>query len=276
MTSVEIPISINRPVLTAGHGFSLGFVHPDRIVDFHDMVYIVDGGWEICENKTRHTLGPGDMVFLYRGLHHYGLKPCEPRTRWIYIHFEEHPADRFHLSRTQLSKTESSTKVMLDSFIPTYSHPHIHELLREIVRCRQSSSHLSHLQANALLTELFIELARVSLREQPVNYPSAIDKAICHIESHPDETFSIDVLAELTSMSRRSFTRQFRGATGKSVKQFQLERKIQLACACFRYNRDAKVKEIAYMLGFCDEYHFSRVFKQVTGYRPSENIGTRD
>jgi AraC-like DNA-binding protein len=43
--------------------------------------------------------------------------------------------------------------------------------------------------------------------------------------------------------------------------------KVQRACQMLQ-NKDQTIKSIAYSLGFFDQYHFSKVFKQIMGIPP--------
>jgi AraC-like DNA-binding protein len=43
--------------------------------------------------------------------------------------------------------------------------------------------------------------------------------------------------------------------------------KIQRACQLLQ-SKNVTIKSIAYQLGFFDQYHFSKVFKQVMGVAP--------
>ncbi|MCQ2584006.1 MAG: helix-turn-helix transcriptional regulator [Treponema sp.] len=61
----------------------------------------------------------------------------------------------------------------------------------------------------------------------------------------------------------------FKKASGKSLKQFILERKMEEAKALLS-DSTRTVSEIAYSLGFSDNHNFSRAFKKVTGQSPSE------
>ena len=60
----------------------------------------------------------------------------------------------------------------------------------------------------------------------------------------------------------------FPGEYGVSPHQYRQRYLMQRACTLL-LNRRLSVKETAAMLGFCDEFHFSRLFKKVTGRPPS-------
>ena len=66
--------------------FVEGIPHPDRVMEEHDLIYLVDGEWEVFEEGTPYLLRAGDVLILTAGRHHYGERPCRDRTRTIYIH----------------------------------------------------------------------------------------------------------------------------------------------------------------------------------------------
>ena len=72
----------------------------------------------------------------------------------------------------------------------------------------------------------------------------------------------------MTGMSKSSFTYAFRQYTGTSVKQFHLRSKINAAVNIMKNDPFITLKEIADILNFCDEFHFSKTFKQFTEVTP--------
>ncbi|MEX0330457.1 MAG: helix-turn-helix domain-containing protein [Puniceicoccaceae bacterium] len=75
-------------------------------------------------------------------------------------------------------------------------------------------------------------------------------------------------VARKVGLSYESFRKSFAAATGNPPAKFQQQRRIDLACAAI-YRGQENFKQLAERLGFCDVYHFSKVFRQVTGTPPS-------
>ena len=76
-------------------------------------------------------------------------------------------------------------------------------------------------------------------------------------------------VARAVGLSYENFRKQFAARMGVSPGQFQKRRRIDRAQSAI-YHGDRTLKQLAEELEFCDVFHFSKAFKQVTGLTPSE------
>ena len=60
---------------------------------------------------------------------------------------------------------------------------------------------------------------------------------------------------------------------GMSFHAYQKERKLEMAASLLKTEPDMQLREIASMLGFYDEFHLSKSFKQKYGVSPREYRG---
>ena len=58
--------------------------HPDRIMQEHDLVYFLEGEWEVYQDNIPYLLRRGDVLLLHGGRHHYSKRPCLAGTNTIY------------------------------------------------------------------------------------------------------------------------------------------------------------------------------------------------
>ena len=76
-------------------------------------------------------------------------------------------------------------------------------------------------------------------------------------------------LAREAGMNANAFIRKFRQAVGHTPHQYLLRLRVERACEWMR-RRELTMDQIAEAAGFCDRFHFSRVFKQVMGVSPAK------
>ena len=78
---------------------------------------------------------------------------------------------------------------------------------------------------------------------------------------------TVEELAAVRGMTRETFSRKFSAALGMTPKQFLTRTLLNRACALLlRGNR--LVREVAFELGFANEFYFSRFFRKQTGIPP--------
>lgn len=87
--------------------------------------------------------------------------------------------------------------------------------------------------------------------------------------------FKIEDLADTQHMSRTVFYRKIKSLTGISPIDLIQEIRIKKAMEYFEMG-ELRVSEIAYRCGFSSPQYFSRVFKEKTGYSPSEYKGGKN
>ena len=88
-----------------------------------------------------------------------------------------------------------------------------------------------------------------------------------YIEQHFEEKFSVDRLAMMVSLGRRSFERRFKAATHNTVLEYIQRVKIEAAKRSLESKRK-NVNEIMYEVGYQDAKAFRTVFKKITGLTP--------
>lgn len=80
---------------------------------------------------------------------------------------------------------------------------------------------------------------------------------------------TLEELSNLVSVSKNYLSSVFKAITGDTISQYILEVKSHLAIP-YLIDSNKKLSEIAELVGFCDQFHFSKVFKSVIGISPSE------
>lgn len=97
----------------------------------------------------------------------------------------------------------------------------------------------------------------------------AIIKAQEYIEKHIHEKITVDELAELCTVGRRSFERRFKLATNNTVLEYIQRIKIEAAKRSFETSRK-NINEVMFDVGYTDTKAFRTIFKKITGLTPIE------
>lgn len=97
----------------------------------------------------------------------------------------------------------------------------------------------------------------------------ALAETMAFALEHVEEVGDVDVLARRTGMSRRSFDRRFRDATGTSVTQWLLHQRVLRAQRLLE-NTDIPVEEIAHRVGMANAITLRPHFRRVLGVSPQQ------
>ena len=92
-------------------------------------------------------------------------------------------------------------------------------------------------------------------------------QSIEYMRENINTLVTLEDLAAVAGLSVSHYCAVFKQKTMQTPLQLYTSMKIQRACQLLQ-NRSQTIKSIAYNLGFFDQYHFSKVFKQVMGVAP--------
>lgn len=236
------------------------FVHPQRIMKEHDFIYLLDGKWKIGQNGKTYNLEKDTILILTAGDLHYGISPCAENTKTMYFHVSNEKGDRTY----QQTETLNTNELLVDEFIDVSLNPKVKKYFSEIVSNILSSKHA---KANIFFDLLITELSENHLYTHDIECVEIIKNAI---HNNPEKFFSNQELARLASVSVKTAENKFKLTFNKTIHQYILDFKISEAQSYFNYYPHITIKEVAFNLGFYDEYHFSKQFKKITRQSPSE------
>ncbi|THF77593.1 AraC family transcriptional regulator [Cohnella fermenti] len=129
------------------------------------------------------------------------------------------------------------------------------------------------LRSQAAFLELLALLQEHAVRGLPADNES-LSRVRAHMERHFDRNLTIDELAEMAGLSRYYFMRQFKTNYGVSAMDYLTELRISKAKMLMEQS-GLKLREIASLVGYSDEFYFFRKFKQQVGIPPATYIRNR-
>ncbi|MGN7193648.1 AraC family transcriptional regulator [Bacillus mycoides] len=100
-------------------------------------------------------------------------------------------------------------------------------------------------------------------------YLRRVYKVQDYIESHINDSLSIEDLANVAGFSKFHFHRIFKGMMDEPLSRYVNRLKLERATHFLTYHTDMTITDIAYYFGFTDSAVFSRTFKSYYGVSPS-------
>ncbi|MDH4442050.1 MAG: AraC family transcriptional regulator [Rhizobium sp.] len=95
-----------------------------------------------------------------------------------------------------------------------------------------------------------------------------MNKLIARVASPGDRSMAVGEMAETVGLSESWFATVFRRTTGKSPLKWQLGRRIE-AVQSLLLESDLSIADIAAQLGFSDQAHLTKMFRQTVGETPA-------
>lgn len=249
-----------RRITSAGYtSYSMPILHPDRVMPEHDLIYLLEGGWEIWQNQTPYYMERGDVLILHAGEHHYGRYPNQADTKTIYIHLTAAPGDALRMQTTG------------EEGIPPLLHcrqqGEVRELFDHIVQTHASESYRPAEKLSALVQLLLRELYACAHR--PAQPDGEVQATLRFLFANTHRFCSAAELARAAHTSERTLRKRFQAQYGLTPCQYQLRYKLNQVAETLVDYPQTPISAISQNFGFCDEFHLSKLFKREFGLPPS-------
>jgi AraC-like DNA-binding protein len=232
-----------------------------RVLGSYTIVLLLEGSGNYRDARGyERSIQPGDLIIIFPELgHHYGPGPGERWTEF-YVMFDGPAFDLWRraglLDATQPVHALGPAEHWLDQLEATLQPAaltpggRMHELSRFFTVLTDKQTHAGPLQ------------------DRPPE-PDWLSQACARLAADLDQPLDPASVAQAVGLPYETFRKRFQRATGVSPARFRSIRRIDAACVLL-YSPTQTISAIAQKLGFSDEYHFSRRFKQITGLAPRE------
>ncbi len=251
-----------RVISTCNYNQHIDTVHPDRVMEEHDLIYIRDGNWSISQDKIDYVLHPGDVILLQGGHHHYGTVPCAGTVNTCFVHFNSVPRDKVSTKEGQETDCYSFPIV-----VSCKGKPMIERCFYKIIQAYWSDDRYARQKASAWLELCLCELGEQETADAGNGMAEEIKRLI---KMTPERFISNAEFAEKYCCCIRTVTTKFKESTGCSLHAWQMRMKCQMAKELLESDPSLTLKEVASVYGFYDEYHFSKSYKKIFGSSPGK------
>lgn len=241
---------------------SVGIGHGSmRVLGSYAVVYLLAGGGRFADGLgRRQDVTAGDALLLFPEVPHaYGP---EPGGRWDEIYFVFHgPMFEAWRAAGLLNPREPIRHAE-----PVASWRRRFEAVCTGDRQGEGAALFELARLQGVMADLLAMSAAPAGRALE-EVPAWLAEVCCELE-RPDVAPDWTRLAARSGLSYERFRKKFTALKGVPPARYRLLRLVDRACLLLAED-GRPLKAIAHELGFCDEFHFSKLFKQRTGLAPS-------
>lgn len=231
-----------------------------RVLHEFQFVYITEGRGTFKMRHGEYPITSGTGFIVFPGLWHWYAPDIETGWDEYWVGFKGEYAEAL-LSNEILSKSRPTLDIGINSTIV-----HLFQELFEVGK-REPPGFQPKL-AGSLIRLLAHSLSFVQQKSHGSETERLVQKARMIMEDHVFNNLEMECISEQLGLSYTHFRSLFKDYSGQSPYQYYLNIKINKAKELLE-SGEHSVKEVAFDLGFENQYYFSRLFKKKTGVSPS-------
>lgn len=246
---------------------SAGWFINTRSIPDHEFVLITGGsGFVTIEGKTSQAMR-GKLFYFYPGLLHSMKSMDEDPLEFLAIHYSY---AYIGYSNDDWSIKPGDDVLPIKTVSDINSHLKVSTLMSEINKKRAVNNPDNDLYIRALFMQMLHTII-LETQSRSINYSNLkrVEKVIRYIQNNTKSTLAVKDLAKLACISPDYLSSIFKSYTGYPIVTYINRQKINIAKNILM-EKQLKVKDVALLSGFKDEFYFSRLFKKFEGISPSE------
>ena len=246
---------------------NLSIIKISRTIRHHELILITGGKGHIVIKNKRYHFNAGSLIYICPNLQYSLESEGEDYISCFTVHFS-YVAVGFKGDKWDI--TTATNMLPLDAVQVLKDYYQVNNIFKNLVESWFAKLPGYEFITKTLLAQLLIETYH-NINNNNQNYSTSlkVEKIIAYMRCNVDTRVTIADLSKLVQLSPAYLSGIFKETTGYSVIKFFNKIKIDKAKELI-IEGDKKVKEVAQMLGFTDEFYFSRIFKKIEGISPLE------
>ena len=243
-------------ILTAGYGeLSCGWGGEVINTPYSRFYFVLEGEFYIVtESGEKFCFEAGNAYLIPAGSsYRFG---CDKKMKHVYFHIQLCTFDKIDL----LGTVSRPISIPINSI---YTE-------KELAELALSEDFTDSFKMESELRKTLCDMLAKNQAELEKNeYSSEIKSAINYIDKNLSIALGIPEIAKEVGFAPSTLTRRFRRETGMSVCEY-IDKMIMFRAERALLSTDASILEISESFGFCDQFYFSRRFKEKYGVSPRE------
>lgn len=228
------------------------WTHPQRIINSYEIIYVLDGEFDMKEDDKTYHLKPHSIFLLEPGLKHGGVKKTTGTIKFYWVHFYCEQYQAFNLEKLYTDKALEKELY----------------LFQEIMTYQQTENTLL---CEIKLAELLVKLSGL----KKIKHPKIVSEILEYIRINAGSNLTVNTVCSEFGYSADHCSRIIKKFMGISLNSLINQTKIKHIKTTL-LNTNFPIKRISKLCGFEDENAFAKFFKYHTKLSPSQYRNTHN
>ena len=257
---------------------SQDWTHQDFAFNDFELIVMTHDSLYISYNKVKYRVNEGEYLLLAPAdppnNHRRGYHPSNCSFYWM--HFSPYQYS-FHknIEKKDMWSLCSENKLIIPEH-GILTHPQrvvvLMKQLQDFMKSKYDNASLSYL-STTVLCEIYNQVRLREGTDDNLEKKQIINDIIDYIQENLNCNLKAQDIAHNFGYNAKYLSHIFKEITGTTVKQHIVKSKIEAANYMLS-DTNMSIQEIATSLGFSDCHNFMKLYKHVTGLRPSEYRNT--
>lgn len=253
-TALDILNDIHLQIIDAGHAIMASdWIGDVKSPMYARLYFIIGGDPYVVIDGERKPLEIGSCYLFPTGFSF--RHACDTKMEQLYFHINLTDFNGNDLLRTckdvmEFTPTDGHVEKMLEYFKT--------EDVRKVLKLRQR-----------IYASLLVMFEKYDIKLTTTHYSRCVSAAVRYIKDHLSLQLGIEELAANAFVSESTLAKKFKQEVGMTVGSY-IDNMIMFEAEQLLLKTDLTVLQISERFGFCDQFYFSRKFKQKYGDTPQK------
>jgi AraC-type DNA-binding domain-containing proteins len=235
----------------------------------YEIFYFIDGDISYLVEGKRYTPTPHSILLLPpKSFHGVKIESNKDYKRYA-LHFNANIVSLEN--RELLLSTFNTNKETSNIYYENVNSFNLQNFFEILLECREMSSDLKEIfiriRIEALLSQILFMSRSINVSSSKDHISRPVDNIIAYLNEHLIEDITLDELSNKFYISKHHLNKVFRKATGTTIYNYILYKKVNLAQQLIAQGQSASLASIN--AGFHDYSSFFRAYKRIYCTSPS-------